>query len=369
MKLIKKFILFILLFLISVSPVLAAGSDINNSGKVDIFDYNILLSNFGRTSSDIPSDIDNNGKVDIFDYNKLLSDFGMIIQGSRYLVFNSNKTGNHEIYRLNLDTNDKTQLTNDPTKDHFWGRLSPDKTKILYYQTPKGQSENYSETSLWMMNADGTDKKLLRPKGTNSWEVQGHAEWSPDGTKLVMFGGSEMNPQIVITDINGNPLTLVTTRGGQNIDPSFSPDGTKIVFIACPESHCVNTSFEVYQIQTDGSGLTRLTSDTNTDNDPYFSPNGEKIAWIKQTEPSTNFNLGKWNIWVMDKTGTNLWSLTNDNQINSRPEWSKDGLSIYFHRLELGAFDFFRIFKISLDGSNLQQIIGEPGVVYEFPSL
>jgi hypothetical protein len=50
--------------------------DIDGNGKVDIFDYNILLGNFGKTGAGIQGDIDKNGKVDIFDYNILLSNFG-----------------------------------------------------------------------------------------------------------------------------------------------------------------------------------------------------------------------------------------------------------------------------------------------------
>ncbi len=53
-------------------------SDLNLDGKVDIFDYNILISNFGKTGSPgfIPSDINKDGKVDIFDYNVLVGSFG-----------------------------------------------------------------------------------------------------------------------------------------------------------------------------------------------------------------------------------------------------------------------------------------------------
>jgi len=53
-------------------------SDLNNDGKVDIFDYNILVSDFGKTgvAGFVKSDINRDGKVDIFDYNILLRDFG-----------------------------------------------------------------------------------------------------------------------------------------------------------------------------------------------------------------------------------------------------------------------------------------------------
>jgi hypothetical protein len=50
--------------------------DIDGNGKVDIFDYNSLLSNFGKTGTNIPGDYDKNGKVDIFDFNYLLTNFG-----------------------------------------------------------------------------------------------------------------------------------------------------------------------------------------------------------------------------------------------------------------------------------------------------
>ncbi len=55
-------------------------SDLNNDGKVDIFDYNILISNFGKTGSPgwIPADINKDGKVDIFDYNILVGEFGIL---------------------------------------------------------------------------------------------------------------------------------------------------------------------------------------------------------------------------------------------------------------------------------------------------
>lgn len=49
--------------------------DLDGDNGVDIFDYNILLTDFGKTGS-IPADIDKSGKVDIFDYNILLTNFG-----------------------------------------------------------------------------------------------------------------------------------------------------------------------------------------------------------------------------------------------------------------------------------------------------
>lgn len=52
--------------------------DINTDGKVDIFDYNLLVSGFGKSGLTGLSkgDLNNDGKVDIFDYNILVGNFG-----------------------------------------------------------------------------------------------------------------------------------------------------------------------------------------------------------------------------------------------------------------------------------------------------
>lgn len=54
--------------------------DLDGDRDVDIFDYNQLLSDFGKTGGNgfIPADIDNDGDVDIFDYNAMIGNFGRV---------------------------------------------------------------------------------------------------------------------------------------------------------------------------------------------------------------------------------------------------------------------------------------------------
>lgn len=47
-------------------------ADSNLDGKVDIFDFNLMMVNWGKTGSNLAGDIDGNGKVDIFDFNLLM---------------------------------------------------------------------------------------------------------------------------------------------------------------------------------------------------------------------------------------------------------------------------------------------------------
>jgi len=50
--------------------------DANGDGKVNIFDYNLVVSNFGTDGKEIPGDLDGDGTVGIFDYNEVVSNFG-----------------------------------------------------------------------------------------------------------------------------------------------------------------------------------------------------------------------------------------------------------------------------------------------------
>lgn len=67
--------------LINPTPTRAAidsATDLNKDSKMDVFDYNVLVGDFGKTGEPgwILSDINEDGKIDIFDYNLLVQNFG-----------------------------------------------------------------------------------------------------------------------------------------------------------------------------------------------------------------------------------------------------------------------------------------------------
>lgn len=287
------------------------------------------------------------------------------------LFYDSDRTGNYEVYVAATPGGEPRRLTDNPAWDSWWPRLSPDRKHVVFYRSPKGVHDtDFNQTHLWMMNADGSQPIELRPPGLDGWVQQGHAEWSPDSSSLVMFGGSKTNPQIFVTDATGQRPRQVTERGGTNIDPSFSPDGRSIAFIGCPASICRPEDYEVYV--TDAAGgpgeARRLTEDSLRDHDPYYSPDGTRLAWLTQTSASGRHPGGSWNIRLAGVDGSGLRRVTDDDHINSKPEWSRDGQTIYFHRLEIPRLTGFSIFAVKPDGSDLREVTtGQPGV-NEFPS-
>lgn len=281
-----------------------------------------------------------------------------------YLVFDSDRSGNFEVYSTSADGTQVRQLTDDARFDSWWGRISPDRRHILLYRTPRGSHDrDYTKATLWVMAADGSSITLLRGRHANGWRQQGHAEWSPDGANLVMFGGSRLSPQIYVTSATGQNPMNVSRRGGTNLDPSYSPDGRRIVFIGCPKSYCKPHDYEVLTIPINGGKVTRVTNDRLRDHDPYYSPDGNRLAWL--TEISGKPPV--WDIRVSDIKGADVRRLIKDRAINSRPEWSKDGKRIYFHRLAPGAVKF-QIFSVAADGSGLRRLAPQGPDVMEYPS-
>ena len=286
------------------------------------------------------------------------------------IIFNSNRTGNDEIYVMNPDGSGVRQLTKDNLHDSWWGRISPDRTQILFYQTPKGvHDDNYSQNNLWVMNADGTSPRLLRPAGMDGWKIQGHAEWAPDGKQLVMFGGQSFEKaHIFITDNMGRYLRRLTgDKSSNHVDPSWSPDGAVIVFTACPTKKCSAERLEVFTIPVSGTQSSkRLTNDSIADYDPYYSPDGKMMSWLSMTDHSAS--QGVWSIRVSSSDGTGVRFVINDGNINGYPSWSRDGKTLYFHRFVYGKSEYFSIWAIALDGNELRQITRGENGNDEYPS-
>lgn len=290
------------------------------------------------------------------------------------IVFDSDATGTFELYALDAD-GDVRQLTDDPGTDAWWPRVSPDRRTILFYRTPAGTHDlDFTATALWATDAEGTDEVLLRPAGLDGWVQQGHAEWSPDGGSLVMFGGKRTNPQIHVTDALGQSPRQVTDDGGTNIDPSFHPDGRTLVYVGCPSSICSFGDYEIYAVPVDGGARVRLTRDSLRDHDPYVSPDGSTLAWLTQVEGGVTDPVGVWDIRVADVVGPEVSGLTDvrrligDDEVTSRPEWTKDGSRLLFHRLEEGTTDGFELWSSTPDGADLRRLAPELPGSEEYPS-
>lgn len=93
------------------------------------------------------------------------------------------------------------------------------------------------------------------------------------------------------------------------------------------------------------------------------------IAWLVQTERPRTGSLGVWNIEVMQADGSAQRRVTNDNFINSKPQWTPDGKTIYFHRFMLGVSDHWSLWSIGVDGTGLREVTPQSPGNHEYPSL
>ena len=87
-----------------------------------------------------------------------------------------------------------------------------------------------------------------------------------------------------------------------DMNPSWSYDGTKIAF---------NSGNEIYTMNTDGSNQTRLTNNSSVDNNP---------SWKQSTRIAFTSNRdGNYEVYVMDVDGSNQTNLTNNSEPDNSP--------------------------------------------------
>ena len=197
---------------------------------------------------------------------------------------------------------------------------SANENKILF------SSDVNDVSHLYTMNVDGTNETKITnfTNGTNSVWGAGDASWSPDGTKIIFIsdkdsdndGGSE------IYTINSDGTNLVrinhNARGENN--PKFSPNGKKILF-----SSDVNDVSHLYTMNVDGTNETKITNFTNGTNsvwgagDASWSPDGTKIIFISDKDSD---NDGGSEIYTINSDGTNLVRINHNARGESNPTWN-----------------------------------------------
>ena len=274
------------------------------------------------------------------------------------LVFTSERDGNPEIYAMNPDGSTQTNLTNNTARD-FQSKWSPDGSKILFVSDRAGGTRQ--RLQFYVMDADGSNVTKI----TNFPDVTDISfdspTWSPDGTRIVYIArsfGILTNLVVVNADGSGQPKTI---ESGINISsPRWSPDGTRIAYVGREAGPPVADNPDalrtyVFVVNADGTGRTRIAEaiDPNKSRSTpglAWSPDGTRLAFASNRD-------GDAEIYVASASGVpastfmdfGLTRLTDNSAEDTLPAWSPDGKLIAFTSDRDGNRE---IYVMKADGSN-----------------
>jgi Tol biopolymer transport system component len=165
----------------------------------------------------------------------------------------------------------------------------------------------------------------------------------------------------------------ITNDAGERIDEDadWSPDGQKIVFTRktldgatcnATKTNCNYPTGEVWVMNADGSGEENLTRNTYEDRSPSWSPDGSRIVYMCRTNgPNAISGSADFEICVMDADGANNRVLTDNDSGDLSPSFSPDGAKIIFHR-QLAAGNLQLFTMNAADGTNVTQWTVPPGL-------
>lgn len=255
------------------------------------------------------------------------------------LVFQSNRTGDFEIFATNSSGTGITNISHDAFDD-MNPSLSLSGNKISYVSNREGSShiyifQNNSSTKISGLNAEYSVPQIshrgdkivfirnfnlyvMTATGTGITQLTFNsgdtANYSPafsyDDTKIVFTrntGGG--NSDIILMNGLGGSTQNLTGGIGDNLYPAFSPDGTKIVFSR-------NNHISVLTISTQTFTDLMPIDSLRFNSYPVFSPDGNTIAFV------TN-RTGNMEIFTMKPNGQSLRNITENEAIDTYPYWSE----------------------------------------------
>jgi Tol biopolymer transport system component len=180
----------------------------------------------------------------------------------RKIVFTSMRDGDLDIYTMNANGTNVKRLTTELGYDGgpFFSR---DGKKIVYRAYhPPAEKDKADYVSLLKQN-------LIRPSTLEIW----------------------------VMNADGSNKRQLTNLNKASFAPYFLPDGKRIIF-SSNKADAKGRDFDLYLINIDGTGLERVTYNDTFDGFPMFTPDGKKLVFASnrnaRTQGDTNVFIADW---------------------------------------------------------------------------
>ncbi len=147
--------------------------------------------------------------------------------------------------------------------------------------------------------------------------------------KIVFISQRDGGNNIYVMDDGGNVQRLTfIQRPGKDGNPAWSPDGKRIAFQRNVAEHPRNLRYELFVIDRDGSNLEQLTDDDVHSTEPSWAPDGRHIAFSSDRNNDLN-------IYVIYIFTREIRQLTHNQALRewaANPSWSPDGKYIAYRQ-------------------------------------
>ena len=148
--------------------------------------------------------------------------------------------------------------------------------------------------------------------------------------KIVFQSIRDASGEIYAVNSGGGEATRITFPFGGNVEPSYSPDGSRIAFSKSGDIHVMSTT----GMNPDGTGSRRLTSMNGTELEPTWSADGTRIAFVSNTDDGAGQTTDPLTtdpeIWVINADGSGRRPITENRSEEHHPAWSPKGDKIAF---------------------------------------
>ncbi|MBD3347423.1 MAG: hypothetical protein GF401_20395 [Chitinivibrionales bacterium] len=137
----------------------------------------------------------------------------------------SRVNSNHDIWIMDADGADKKALTTSPGNVDWFSRFSPNGSRVLFVRSKAGwvkemDAKYYDKWDIWMINTDGTDEKKVVESGC--WST-----WRPDGETIIFARGAK----VYTKNLSSGEEKMIfdaeekIKKGAIAQQPEMSPDG------------------------------------------------------------------------------------------------------------------------------------------------
>ncbi|MCL1864763.1 MAG: hypothetical protein FWF73_03015 [Spirochaetes bacterium] len=281
----------ILYLIIPLLILILSCDDKKNENAVD-FSYRAIIDKEYR------SDV---GRVIPITISQAVETDGDISRDGNYFFYSSNSdAGNFDIYLRSMTDITTVRLTSHPAKD-IMPVISPDGKRLAFVSfrdNPEGDIfmlkidpakliDGARKSVSSLSSLDNKIKNITIEKDKDSGVVintkNSSPAWSPDSKYIAYSSTKDGIANIWIMESNGSNKRRLTQESGEY--PSFSPDGSTIVFV----SYRDNVNGDLYTIDVASGAENKIISDKSIKFNPAFMENTSKLIY-SSIEKDTNGN-------------------------------------------------------------------------------